>query len=158
MKSSFYKIFSIILIGALIILVSLQFISRTPTPNQEEMDVKKASSLIKEGKSSEEIMKGVQILKGILKKDPNQLDAIWELGKLSIQSGQYSIAVGRFEKFVSLTEGAEKVSGLILLSDAYFLDKKRQESLDNLNKALKLNKDSKIETEILERINIINKN
>ena len=59
---------------------------------------------------------------------------------------------------MSLTEGAEKVSGLILLSDAYFLDKKRQESLDNLNKALKLNKDSKIETEILERINIINKN
>lgn len=154
MKSSFYKFFTIILAGALIILVSLQFLSRTPTPNQEEVDVKKASLLIEEGK----IMEGVTMLKGVLEKDGNNLDAIWELGKLSMQSQQYEKAISRFEKFISLTEDQEKVSGLIYLSDAYFFNNNRQKSLENLNKALALNKDSKLELEIQERINIINKN
>lgn len=154
MKSSFYKFFTIILAGALIILVSLQFLSRTPTPNQEEVDVKKASLLIEEGK----IMEGVTMLKGVLEKDENNLDAIWELGKLSMQSQQYEKAISRFEKFISLTEDQEKVSGLIYLSDAYFFNNNRQKSLENLNKALALNKDSKLELEIQERINIINKN
>lgn len=154
MKSSFYKIFTIILAGALIILVSLQFLSRTPTPNQEEVAVKKASLLIEEGK----IMEGVRMLKGVLDKDENNLDAIWELGKLSMQSQQYEKAISRFEKFISLAKEQEKVSGLIYLSDAYFFNNNRQKSLENLTEALALNKDSKLELEIQERINIINKN
>ena len=155
MKSSFYKIFSIILIGALIILVSLQFISRTPAVNQDDIELKKALAIMESG---EQPMKGILILKDLLKKDPNNIDVLWNLGKLSIQSRQYDLAIERFEKFVSLTEDGEKVSGLILLSDAYALNEKRQEALECLNKALALNEDSNMEIEILERINIINKN
>ena len=154
MKSSFYKIFAIILVGALIILVSLQFVSRTPSIDEDKIAVKKASQLMKEGK----VMEGVRMLKGILEKDENNLDAIWELGKLSMQSQQYEKAVGRFEKFVSLTDGEDKVSGLIYLSDAHFLNGERQKSLDNLIEARALNKKSDIVTNIEERINIINKN
>ena len=154
MKSSFLKIFSIILAGALIILVSLQFLSRTPEIDQNEVDVKKASEMIKNG----EPMKGVMLLRGILEKDENNLDAIWELGKLSMESQQYEKAVGRFEKFVSLTDGEEKVSGLIYLSDAHFLNGERQKSLDNLIEAKALNKKSDIVANIEDRINIINKN
>lgn len=154
MKSSFLKIFSIILAGALIILVSLQFLSRKPSINQDEVDIKKASQMIQNGQP----MKGVMLLRGILEKDENNIDAIWELGKLSMQSQQYEKAIGRFEKFVSLTGGEDKVSGLIYLSDAYFLNSERQKSLDNLFKAKALNKKSDLVIDIEERINIINKN
>ncbi|MFT6001540.1 MAG: tetratricopeptide (TPR) repeat protein [Flavobacteriales bacterium] len=154
MKSSFLKIFSIILAGALIILVSLQFLSRKPSINQDEVDIKKASQMIQNGQP----MKGVMLLRGILEKDENNIDAIWELGKLSMQSQQYEKAIGRFEKFVSLTGGEDKVSGLIYLSDAYFLNSERQKSLDNLIKAKALNKKSDLVIDIEERINIINKN
>lgn len=154
MKSSFLKIFSIILAGALIILVSLQFLSRKPSINQDEVDIKKASQMIQNGQP----MKGVMLLRGILEKDENNIDAIWELGKLSMQSQQYEKAIGRFEKFVSLTGGEDKVSGLIYLSDAYFFNSERQKSLDNLIKAKALNKKSNLVIDIEERINIINKN
>ncbi|MFT4694894.1 MAG: tetratricopeptide (TPR) repeat protein [Urechidicola sp.] len=154
MKSSFLKIFSIILAGALIILVSLQVLSRKPSINQDEVDIKKASQMIQNGQP----MKGVMLLRGILEKDENNIDAIWELGKLSMQSQQYEKAIGRFEKFVSLTGGEDKVSGLIYLSDAYFLNSERQKSLDNLIKAKALNKKSDLVIDIEERINIINKN
>ncbi|MEZ7901312.1 MAG: hypothetical protein QMC21_03380 [Flavobacteriales bacterium] len=154
MKSSFLKIFSIILAGALIILVSLQFLSRKPSINQDEVDIKKASQMIQNGQP----MKGVMLLRGILEKDENNIDAIWELGKLSMQSQQYEKAIGRFEKFVSLTGGEDKVSGLIYLSDAYFFNSERQKSLDNLIKAKALNKKSDLVVDIEERINIINKN
>jgi len=154
MKSSFLKIFSIILAGALIILVSLQFLSRTPEINQDEVDVKKASQMIQNGQP----MEGVMLLRSVLEKDENNLDAIWELGKLSMQSQQYEKAIGRFEKFVSLTDGEDKVSGYIYLSDAYFFNNQRQESLENLIKAQALNKNSDLVSDIEERINIINKN
>jgi len=154
MKSSFLKIFSIILAGALIILVSLQFLSRKQSINQDEVDIKKASQMIQNGQP----MKGVMLLRSILEKDENNIDAIWELGKLSMQSQQYEKAIGRFEKFVSLTGGEDKVSGLIYLSDAYFFNSERQKSLDNLIKAKALNKKSNLVIDIEERINIINKN
>ncbi|MDA9262190.1 hypothetical protein N9P55_00305 [bacterium] len=154
MKSSFLKIFSIILAGALIILVSLQFLSRTPVINQDEVDIKKASQMIQNGKP----MEGVMLLREILEKDENNIYAIWELGKLSMQSQQYEKAIGRFEKFISLTDGEDKVSGLIYLSDAYFFNNERQKSLDNLIEAKALNKKSELVTDIEERINIINKN
>ncbi|MEN8927895.1 MAG: hypothetical protein ABF242_06435 [Flavobacteriales bacterium] len=154
MKSSFLKIFSIILAGALIILVSLQFLSRTPTVDQDAVDIKKASEMIQNGKP----MEGVMLLRSVLEKDENNIDAIWELGKLSMQSQQYEKAVGRFEKFVSLTDGEDKVSGLIYLSDAHFFNDERQKSLDNLLKAQALNKKSELAVDIEERINIINQN
>jgi len=155
MKSSFYKIFIPILLGALIILVSLPFISRTPSINQDDVELKKALLIIEKG---EQPMKGIMMLRALLEKDPNNIDVIWQLGDLSIQSGQYPKAVGRFKRFVDLTEGDEKVSGLIKLSDSYFFDDKRQKALETLLQAKELDKDSKLKEEIQERINIINQN
>ena len=152
MQSSFNKIFTLILVGALIILVSLQFVPRTPSINQDDLDLKKAKAIIDKG---EQPMKGILMLKGLLEKNPDNIDVIWELGKLSMQSQQYDKAVERFEKFVSLTKGQEKVSGLVYLSDAYFFNEERQKAEETLMKAKSLNQDSKLENEIQERINII---
>ena len=153
MSSNSKKILAFV-IGALIILISLQFFPRTPSVDEGEVSVKKASLLIEQG----EIMEGVTLLKSVLEEDPNNLDAIWELGKLSMQSQQFDKAVERFEKFVSITSGEEKVSGLISLSDAYFFNDSKKEALESLIQASKLNTNQELEIEIKERINIINQN
>ena len=151
MKSSFYKTFLIVLLGALIILLSLHFLSKTPPVNQDEISVKRAKAMFEKG----EIMPAVKLLKQVLEKDENNLDAIWELGKRSMQSNQYSKAIERFEKFSQIAEGNDKISGLIYLSDAYYLNGKIKESLESLHKAEKLTEDEKMTTEIKERINRI---
>jgi tetratricopeptide (TPR) repeat protein len=148
------KKISAFVVGALIILISLQFFPRTPSVDEGEVSVKKASLLIEQG----EIMEGVTLLKTVLEVDPNNLDAIWELGKLSMQSQQFDKAVERFEKFVSITTGEEKVSGLISLSDAQFFNEDREKALISLSQASTLNTNQELEIEIQERISIINKN
>jgi len=152
--SSNSKKISAFVVGALIILISLQFFPRTPSVDEGEVSVKKASLLIEQG----EIMEGVTLLKTVLEVDPNNLDAIWELGKLSMQSQQFDKAVERFEKFVSITTGEEKVSGLISLSDAQFFNEDREKALISLSQASTLNTNQELEIEIQERISIINKN
>lgn len=152
--SSNSKKISAFIVGALIILISLQFFPRTPSVDEGEVSVKKASLLIEQG----EIMEGVTLLKSVLEEDSNNLDAIWELGKLSMQSQQFDKAVERFEKFVSITTGEEKVSGLISLSDAHFFNEDKEKALISLSQASKLNTNQELEIEIQERISIINKN
>jgi tetratricopeptide (TPR) repeat protein len=152
--SSNSKKISAFVVGALIILISLQFFPRTPSVDEGEVSVKKASLLIEQG----EIMEGVTLLKSVLEEDPNNLDAIWELGKLSMQSQQFDKAVERFEKFVSITTGEEKVSGLISLSDAHFFNEDKEKALISLTQASKLNTNQELEIEIQERISIINQN
>ena len=152
--SSNSKKISAFVVGALIILISLQFFPRTPSVDKGEVSVKKASLLIEQG----EIMEGVTLLKTVLEVDPNNLDAIWELGKLSMQSQQFDKAVERFEKFVSITTGEEKVSGLISLSDAQFFNEDKEKALISLSQASTLNTNQELEIEIQERISIINKN
>ena len=152
--SSNSKKISAFVVGALIILISLQFFPRTPSVDEGEISIKKASLLIEQG----QIMEGVTLLKSVLEEDPNNLDAIWELGKLSMQSQQFDKAVERFEKFVSITKGEEKVSGLISLSDAHFFNDNKEQALKSLGQASQLNTNQELETEIQERISIINQN
>lgn len=49
-----------------------------------------------------DIMKGVQLLKDVTKRDSNNIDANYTLGMLSMRSGQAEKAVGRFETLVKL--------------------------------------------------------
>lgn len=52
--------------------------------------------------ASENPMQGILMLRDILKKYPNNVTAIFNLGVLSMQSGQYDKAVERFEKLMTL--------------------------------------------------------
>ncbi|GAB4233506.1 MAG: hypothetical protein Tsb0034_06800 [Ekhidna sp.] len=52
--------------------------------------------------ASENPMSGISLLREILAEDENNRQAILNLGLLSIQSGQFDRAKGRFEKLVSL--------------------------------------------------------
>ena len=49
-----------------------------------------------------DIMKGVQLLKDVTKRDSNNIEANYTLGMLSMRSGQADKAVGRFETLVRL--------------------------------------------------------
>ena len=152
--SSQNKTIIIVTLGAFIFFIYLLTLSKTPLVNQEDVNVKIASQLIEKG----DIMGGVTMLKEVLESDENNVDAIWQLGKLSMQSSQYDKAIVRFEKFITLVEGDDKGSGLIYLADAYFLSGEIKKSLDALVLAKSSTKNEKILIEIDERIKIINKN
>ena len=152
--SSHNKTIIIVILGAFIFFISLLTLSKTPTINQEDVNVKIATQLIDKG----DIMGGVTKLKKVLESDENNIDAIWQLGKLSMQSSQYDKAIVRFEKFITLVEGDDKASGLIYLADAYFLSGELEKSLNALVLAKSSTKNEKVLIEIDERINIINKN
>ena len=69
--------------------------------NPENLDAKNALGILYI-QVNNDIMKGVQILKEVVAKDSNNLQAIFSLGMLSIQSGQLDKAIVRFEKLISL--------------------------------------------------------
>jgi tetratricopeptide (TPR) repeat protein len=50
----------------------------------------------------QDVMKGVGLLKDVVSKDSNNVQAIFTLGMLSIQSGQFEKAKERFEKLTTL--------------------------------------------------------
>ncbi|MEI6594081.1 MAG: tetratricopeptide repeat protein [Bacteroidota bacterium] len=69
--------------------------------NPDNLDAKNALGILYI-QVSNDIMKGVQILKEVVAKDSNNLQAIFSLGMLSIQSGQLDKAILRFKKLISL--------------------------------------------------------
>ena len=68
-------------------------------PNNLEAKTALASCYIQ---IDQDVMKGVGMLKEVIEKDSNNVQAIYTLGMLSIQSGQLDKAQQRFEKLVSL--------------------------------------------------------
>lgn len=52
--------------------------------------------------SPAENMKPTMLLLGVVKKNPDHIDALYYLGKLAIETQQYEKAIGRFKKLVSL--------------------------------------------------------
>ena len=50
----------------------------------------------------QDVMKGVGLLKDVVAKDSNNIQAIFTLGMLSIQSGQFDKAQERFEKLITI--------------------------------------------------------
>lgn len=68
--------------------------------NPEDLSLKNkwAMTLV----TTETPMSGIQVLREIIGTNPNNREALINLGLLSIQSGQFDRAVGRFEKLIEL--------------------------------------------------------
>lgn len=152
-NSSFNLTFTIVLLGAIVFFISLALLPKTPKVDKVNVSIEIAKQKIKSG----QVMEGVTMLKTVLDSNENNVDAIWELGKLSMESNQFEKAQGRFIKFVSLTSGNDKASGLISLADAYFLNGEVDKALAPLLEARKHTEEQSILIEIDERIGIINK-
>jgi tetratricopeptide (TPR) repeat protein len=69
--------------------------------NPDNLDAKNALGILYI-QVNNDVMKGVALLKEIVAKDSNNLQAIFTLGMLSIQSGQLDKAEQRFRKLISL--------------------------------------------------------
>lgn len=83
-------------------------------PEQLDAKAKMAMTYV----SSSNPMQGIQMLREVLDADENNQTAIYNLGLLSMQSGQYDRAVQRFEKLVQLEP--ENLQAQFLLGVSYF--------------------------------------
>lgn len=97
-----------------------------------------------------EVMKGVQLLRGIVEKDPNHIGANLTLGRFSLLSGQYDKAVDRLE--VVLKNDPDNVEALIYLSNAYIATGENEKATTVLASAAEHTEDNKLKEEILNRL------
>jgi tetratricopeptide (TPR) repeat protein len=68
--------------------------------------------------SSSNPMRGIGMLREILESDPNNEDAIFNMGLLSLQSGQYDKARERFEQLTKINAG--NIQGQFYLALCYY--------------------------------------
>ena len=99
-------------------------------------------------------MQGIAMLREILEEDPEHEGAIYNLGILSIQSGQYDKAVERFEKLVALYP--ENLQAQFYLGLSYFEAGKEDKAKAQFEKVKTLDKDPEVQAAVdgyLEEIN-----
>jgi outer membrane protein len=88
---------------------------------------------------TDKVMEAVVILKDIVKADPHNKEALYNLGILSIQSGQYDKAIGRFEEIIKF-EPAD-ANAHFYLGMSYMNKGEKKKAMDYFDKAKKLDKD-----------------
>jgi outer membrane protein len=76
--------------------------------------------------SAENPMQGIAMLREVLEQDPQNESALFNMGVLSMQSGQYRRAVERFEDLVSYHP--EHIQGQFYLAVSYFESKQKNKA------------------------------
>jgi cytochrome c-type biogenesis protein CcmH/NrfG len=106
------------LLGALVVIVLLVMAPRVPAGKQEmaqqadPMKVRTAEAVALV--NGQEPMRGIMMLREILEEDPDNVEAHWNLGLFSVQSGQYDKALERFKKVVELAGDSMPVAWFFL--------------------------------------------
>lgn len=129
MNSSATKIGLLLVFGALGVLIFL--LPTKPTQGSEsstvssEEKVKQAIALVQYGGQP---MQGIQLLREVLQENPNQKDAVYQLGVFSVQSQQWKKGLSRFNHLKELTayRGYE---------DAFYFQALCYANLDSLSQA-----------------------
>lgn len=67
-------------------------------PDPVDLRVQEAVALV----NGTEPMKGIMMLRDVLQEDPDNVEAHWQLGQFSVQSGQFDKAIERFKKVYEL--------------------------------------------------------
>ena len=80
--------------------IAREYYQKLLEQNPEDLDLKVKIGVTYVTTSSP--MQGIQMIRQVLDKDPNNKLAIYNLGILSISSGQYDRAIERFDKLVSM--------------------------------------------------------
>jgi tetratricopeptide (TPR) repeat protein len=105
------------------------------TPKDYNIKTKLAMTYI----GGENPMEGIGILKGILKEDPKNETAMYQLGILALQSGQNDKAVVRFEELIKLYPG--NANAHYYLGVGYANIGKKEKAIASLEKAKELETD-----------------
>ena len=77
-------------------------------------------------------MKGIGMLRDVLKIDPENVDAITNLGYFAIQSGQYDKAIERFEQVLKLDPN--NAEAYLYLADVYLSQGDNEKGIEYLKK------------------------
>lgn len=100
---------------------------------------------------TQDAMSGVTILRDIVNKDSNNVEAQFTLGRFGIVSQQYDKAIKRLEKVVSLQPS--NVDAYLLMAEAYEKMGDKKSAIKALESAKKLIKDPAFSKEIADYIN-----
>ena len=98
-------------------------------------------------------MQGIKMLREVLEEDKNNQTAIFNLGLLSVQSGQYDKAAERFEKLIKLSP--ENIQAHYWLGVSYFELKDNKKAKTQFEAVKKLDGDPEVQASAdsyLERI------
>lgn len=111
-------------------------------PAQTEVKAKLAMTYI----GGEETMTGVKLLREILEEDPENESAIYHLGILSLQSGQYDKAIKRFKDLVRINP--THAAAYFYLGVSYKESGKKKNARESFEKALSLDNDPVFRTTV----------
>jgi tetratricopeptide (TPR) repeat protein len=117
-------------------------------PGNEEIKLALATGYIE---GTGEPMRGVQILLAIVNEKPGDIPANMLLGRMSVQSGQFDKAVGRFETV--LKQEPENKEALYFLAQAYGGKGDKKKAIELLENCKKLVNDPGFSNEIDQQIN-----
>ena len=122
--------------------------------NPENLDAKTDLGLcFAEGTSAP--MKGILLLREVVAKNPKHEMAQFNLGILSVKSGQYEKAIERFQKVLEINPSNKEAR--FLLGRTYSVLGKKDIALENLN-MIKDSNDPRFNEEVQNLINLINNN
>lgn len=102
-------------------------------PNNDTVKMALASGYIE---GAGQTMQGVQLLLGITREKPDNVPANLMLGRLSIQSGQYDKAIGRFETV--LKQEPKNTEALYFLAEAYKGKGNKEKAIELLEQCKKI--------------------
>ncbi len=117
-------------------------------PNNEETKLALATGYIE---GTGDPMRGVQILLAITREKPDDIPANMLLGRMSIQSGQFDKAIGRFETILKVEP--ENKEALYFLAQAWEGKGDKKKAMEMLEKCKKIVNDPEFSKEIDQHIN-----
>ncbi len=116
-------------------------------PDNLEVKTKMAMTFL----SSKSPMRGIAMLREVLEKDPKNELALFNMGMLSIQSGQYGKAVEWLEKLAGVNEG--HLQGQLLLGVAYLNQGEKTKARQQFEKVKKMDKDPSVQATVDSYLN-----
>lgn len=122
----------------------------TTKPLTNDQKLAKAAEILNSGQNP---MEGIQLLREVVADDPENVEAHFQLGIRSIQSGQFDKAIERFSTVVKLSP--EVAEGYYYLAYAYQQAGKSSDALTAYEKVLALSSDDKLKAEVINSINDI---
>jgi tetratricopeptide (TPR) repeat protein len=101
-------------------------------------------------------MQGIQLLLGVVEKNPNHVNAQFNLGILSVRSGQYEKAVDRFNKVLAIDPTRKEM--YFMIGKAYMMAGNKEKAIENFEKFKSNVSDVSMINETNNLINQLNNN
>ncbi len=103
-----------------------------------------------------EPMKGIMLLREVVAKDPKHENAQFNLGILSVRSGQYEKAIERFQKVIEINPARKEM--YFMIGKSYAMAGNKEKAIENLEKLKKETTDLQLIEQSNSLINQINSN